>query len=238
MARAGSIWVESTELHWLDSTATEQSVFGDFVTGDSHRAGSIWVEGTALHFMNENGNSERNIVGSLIAAGSRRAGSLWVEGDDLHYIDALGDERALAAAVCSTYTFTTAVASSTSGDCVFEGGSCDPQANIRASWTAKSTCTPGHMEFWLSINGGSFVSRRHTGDCNQANFDYGAGGTLWTNQTLCDTWQCTKACAARTFAWKLEMHKSATDHTICDTITSATTSTKYYCTCRFCLQGV
>ena len=239
MARAGSIWVESTEIHYLDSSADEQSVFGNFVSTTTKRAGSIWVEGTALHFMNENGNSERNIVGTLVAAGSRRAGGLWVEGTELHYIDANGDERKFFPLVCSSYVFTGASISTGGGDCVPAGGTCNPEATALSSWTPKSTCTPGHMAFYLSTNGGSFlVQRDNTGDdCNRSNYTRTLAGTLTNNLSFCNSFQCTKTCAARTYRWRVEMHASATDHTVCDSMLSSTTSTKYFCACHFCLQG-
>jgi len=86
----GYIWVEGTQLHWLDYGGNERSYEGTD-TGTNSTVSYFWVEGTYLHYTDSNGD-ERRKEGTAEGATGVTAG-FWIEGTDLHYIDANGDER-------------------------------------------------------------------------------------------------------------------------------------------------
>lgn len=102
MSAIGSLWIEGSDLHWIDANDVEQSVTGtDTGNNPSASNGSIWVEGTVLHYIDANGN-ERTLSGTQVATSTTgESGALWVESTDLHYIRGGGTSEYKIASVAA-----------------------------------------------------------------------------------------------------------------------------------------
>lgn len=83
MATSGYIWVEGTELHYIDGDGDERAEEGSLEAG-SGTAGYIWIEGDRIHYIDASGN-ERYLPFEAVGTDPSVAGYIWVEGDWIHY---------------------------------------------------------------------------------------------------------------------------------------------------------
>jgi len=87
----GSLWVEGTELHYIDETYHERSFEAAAGGASGQDTGQVWIEGTKFHYIDSAGN-ERSEEGT-VTGNSDDAGQTWVEGTEFHYMDENDDER-------------------------------------------------------------------------------------------------------------------------------------------------
>ena len=90
----GTVWQETTKLHWIDENGAEQSKEGTYVTTPGNKA-FLWWEtflGFYLRYIDETNTDERRLPGTLTGVVGQPKGTIWVEGADLHGIDEGGDE--------------------------------------------------------------------------------------------------------------------------------------------------
>lgn len=103
-ARAGSVWVEGTELHWIDENGIERVYEGEHIgTPSGARPSSVWVEGTRLHYVDANGAERRSYATPSLGSPPGRIGSAWIEGDALRWIDQTGAERELTEGLVANF---------------------------------------------------------------------------------------------------------------------------------------
>ena len=88
----GYIWIDGTNLHWIDVDGDDTSNPGTKSGATGQTAGYIWVESTALHWIDADGD-EHYIEGLREEIASYTPGYLWVDEYVLFYIDADGDMR-------------------------------------------------------------------------------------------------------------------------------------------------
>jgi len=204
------------------------------------------MSGTGCFVGDVGGYEQYGLSGSLVSAGSLRAGSVWVEGSSLHYIDAAGDERRYLGDPCEemTYTFSTCTPTNLAPGICHETNNYQCEYGITqgvgviATWTPKSSCTNGHMEFTLRRNGsGGYSSVRHLGDCNQADYTNRAwvSRAAWTSVSSCNG-SCDDLqpnCDTEYWNYRLEAHH-ATAEVECDACVMPNSATRYVCLCMEC----
>lgn len=91
----GSIWIESTELHFVDQAGEEYLHDGEFVSNQpTAKPGSIWVEGDYVCYIDATSNKRRipNILATSSPAGMKQ-GSLWAEISRLHWYSQNNQDR-------------------------------------------------------------------------------------------------------------------------------------------------
>lgn len=98
----GYIWVEGTNLAYLDGYRTKRVEQGD-ATGNTGTAGHVWAEGDYLHYVDSSGN-ERRLLDSLTGRNTGKvAGQIGINyvegGTKLCYIDDTGAERCFEGAI-------------------------------------------------------------------------------------------------------------------------------------------
>lgn len=96
-APAGSVWIESDELHWADGSNEKYLDNANLVeSGSPGPSGAWWIESSAMHWIDQNGD-ERSYTASDTGSDPSGAspGQVWIEGGTIHYIDASGNERAV-----------------------------------------------------------------------------------------------------------------------------------------------
>ena len=226
MATAGSIWVEATKIHWLDSTSTEKSVEGELVGASGATAGSIWVEGEYFHYLDSTGDEYR-ILGDIAEVDcGGTIGSIWVEGVNFHYVDADGDDRYLVeAAGCDVGDLGSVSSARVQGTC--SGPLCDPGEVHKIYWNV-NTCddvTPCHeIAIDRAINGGSYFEQvdgldcdhSATGSCTKGKVTY--DGCYWFSLSKCGT-------GSDTYVYRVEIHQTGTDTVDDSATTTASTAT-------------
>lgn len=161
MAINGSIWVEGTDLHWLDSAGTERINTGADNGASAGVQGSAWIEATDLHYIDANGD-DRSLTGSDQGAVAGVEGSIWIEGNNLHYIDDFGDERIVTEAGSCSGTIDCAAArvctvGATSGSCDTSKG-CEQTGEAHRIQWSHTGCDAGcEIAVHVSLNGGSYT---------------------------------------------------------------------------------
>lgn len=89
--RPGSIWVEGSDLHYVDSAGNERSFTGDNIGAPAGAlSGSLWLDTSdnRVHYI-AGGGAERvlpAVTAGLHTDAAAIQGSVWVEGDFLHAI--------------------------------------------------------------------------------------------------------------------------------------------------------
>jgi hypothetical protein len=53
---AGSLWIEGTDLHWIDTNSNERSFTGNKEGSAGGDKGSTWVEDGMIHYIDQNGD--------------------------------------------------------------------------------------------------------------------------------------------------------------------------------------
>jgi len=83
---AGSIWVEGTELHWINASGTEYKLTGDNAGAVAGVAGSIWITGSnstdgQLHYVDASGNHRYTFSQPQFLSFVPNAipGSIWID---------------------------------------------------------------------------------------------------------------------------------------------------------------
>lgn len=94
MPVAGSVWVDGSQLLWIDSLGAVRGKTGADQGAVPGLPGSLWIEDDTLAYVDATGQ-KRTIVGDDLGAVSGRVGSLWLEADVPHWIDAKRRKRRL-----------------------------------------------------------------------------------------------------------------------------------------------
>ena len=84
MATSGHIWVQGTELRYVDGAGSVRAQTGT-TTGQTGTAGFIWIEGENLRYTDSVGAVR--ILPREVLTGLGTAGHLWLEGAWVHYIN-------------------------------------------------------------------------------------------------------------------------------------------------------
>jgi len=79
-ATPGSLWVEGSELHFINASGVEYAETGASVGTPSPTAtaGSIWLEGDFIHYIDAS-NVERTASKTSMGASPGTEGSMWIE---------------------------------------------------------------------------------------------------------------------------------------------------------------
>lgn len=95
MVQNGSIWVEGSELHFIDGSGNEYAYSGEDTGNNPSGAtsGSIWLGSgdNKIHYIDENGD-ERTTPRSVGANVSGVAGSVWIENGYVTFLDTNTDK--------------------------------------------------------------------------------------------------------------------------------------------------
>ena len=243
MARAGSIWVEGDDLHYIDAFDAEQVIEGTSVggTGGTGRPGSLWVESGQIHWINADDDEEFRTNEGVKTAGSRRAGSIWITTFSLLSVAENGDIRERLPSCASEYELTSATGSvitdacDGAGDCVGSGG------QTRVAWEPVEVCAAEHLKLELSINGGGYSTKCDDAPacdaCDESPFTHTLSGPLavYSSSASCGA-ACDLSCVAQYYTWRVT-HEDDVGHVLCSQITAANTSTYYTCECSDCSSG-
>lgn len=84
----GYIWIEGTDIHWIDQNGNEQSLCGSLMVSGVGDPGYIWIDSYYVYYIDENGDKRRPSMAG--EEGSGDPGYLWVQGTKLYYIIASG----------------------------------------------------------------------------------------------------------------------------------------------------
>lgn len=229
--RAGSLWIEGDDLHYVDATATERMVDKVLVGSNTNRVGSLWVESGQIHWINSAGTNEYRTDEAVFAAASWRAGSIWTEGANLHWIDESGDERRYEFDVCATCLTITACGYTWNDD---RCANCPTAQVLDITWTPDADCGADcHGDVARATDGGSYVTIDSSVACYATPYEWtplvSSGG--FDNSGQCNT-NCSRACTAHYYTFRMQTH--GIDETVCSSQVSGSTGTKYFCTCAFC----
>lgn len=90
----GTIWVQSSDLHWGDGSTEYWLKDANIVTSSaSGPNGALWIQGSSIRWIDQNGN-KRSYTGPEVATNvGGPYGALWMQNGYLHYIDSDGDKR-------------------------------------------------------------------------------------------------------------------------------------------------
>lgn len=90
---AGSIWVETTQLHYINASADEYYYAGTLVStpGGTPVAGSVWVENNQVHYITEDFRKFRLTENALGAAGASIS-CVWVDGNKIYHVSDNGQK--------------------------------------------------------------------------------------------------------------------------------------------------
>lgn len=84
--RAGSLWVEGAELHYVDSVGNEWYIAGDYWGSTAGKPGSLWIGPDAyMYYSGSNGLKYRVPLQNVHSDAAAQKASIWVEGNYLYY---------------------------------------------------------------------------------------------------------------------------------------------------------
>ena len=83
MAIPAQMWIEGTELHFIDASGNERAQEGT-ATGAKGIAGHSWIEEGAIHYIDANGD-ERVLPSEYVGSGSTVSGQMWLQGNWVRY---------------------------------------------------------------------------------------------------------------------------------------------------------
>ena len=93
----GTVWQETTKLHWIDENGAEQSKEGTAISASESPAppANLWFENfltSQLLYVDMSTTGRKRLDGVATGVVGQPKGTIWIEGADLHGIDFDGDE--------------------------------------------------------------------------------------------------------------------------------------------------
>lgn len=89
MADAGYIWVQGTELRYIDGNKNTRGQTGT-LAGGTGTPGYFWIESNYIHYIDSSGNERYLPTTSMSGLGT--AGHVWLEASWIHYMKSSGGE--------------------------------------------------------------------------------------------------------------------------------------------------
>jgi hypothetical protein len=247
MARAGSLWVEGNDLHYIASNGTDEyAIVGTSVGANTGREGSLWVESGQLHWINEAGTTEYRTDESVLTAASYRIGSLWIDTASLRWVDENGDIRKYEGATCDSGYNLTAVATTKGVSAICEtAGQCTPSSGDRYDSDhtpdgGGNPCAGEHLQVLKSIRGGGYTNVYDGRACTTtAKQTWNPSPTEFSGCTG-TSGNCDVSCFGQWYQFRMCRHEDGTheDCSDCETGNRMPSSGSYdTCECQDCKVG-